>query len=339
VSGPAEGVATVMLASLVLYALFGGADFGGGVWDLFAAGPRAARQRALIEQAIAPIWEANHVWLILVVVLLFTAFPAAYSAATIALHLPLSLMLLGIVARGSAFVFRQYSPPSAALRHRWGRVFAISSTVTPLFLGIVIGAITSGSLRLDDGVPAGGFVRPWLQPFPVAVGLFALALFAFLAAVYLTNEPGDAEVTEDFRRRALVAGVAVGLAAVAAVVTLGQAGAHFRAALFGSWWSWPLQLCTGLAATSAFVALYVRRYRVARVAAVAQVALIVAGWGLAQNPYLIAPDITLANAAAPTATLRLVLYVLGVGILILFPCLAWLYRVFKSSLDRSGYRK
>ncbi|HUS66765.1 MAG TPA: cytochrome d ubiquinol oxidase subunit II [Kofleriaceae bacterium] len=333
-SGPADAVAAVMLGSLVLYALFGGADFGGGVWDLFAFGPRASQQRALIEQAIAPIWEANHVWLILVVVLLFTAFPAAYSAATTALHVPLTLMLLGIVARGSAFVFRQYSPPSATLRRRWGRVFAISSTVTPLFLGIVIGAITAGTVRFSDGLPVGGFVRPWLAPFPIAVGLVALALFAFLAAVYLTSEPGDVEVTEDFRRRALIAGLAVGLAAVASVITLGNAGAHFRAALFGSWWSWPLQLATALAATSAFAALWLRRYRLARVCAIAQVSLIVAGWGLAQRPYLIAPDVTLANAAAPAATLRLLLIVLGIGIVILFPCLAWLYRVFKSS--RSG---
>src|SRR5712671_2575179 len=106
-------IAAVMLASLILYALMGGADYGGGMWDLLASGPRAPHQRHAIVEAMAPIWEANHVWLILVIVLLFTAFPSAYAAATTALHIPLTLMLLGIVARGSAFVFRQYSTHSS----------------------------------------------------------------------------------------------------------------------------------------------------------------------------------------------------------------------------------
>src|SRR5262245_56372673 len=142
----ADAVALVALISLIAYALLGGADFGAGVWDLLA---RDARQRDLIERAIAPIWEANHVWLVLVVVLLFSAFPPVYAAASIALHIPLSLMLLGIVLRGSAFVVRQYGPLSQVSKRRWGLLFGVSSTVTPLFLGITMGAVTAGRLRVS----------------------------------------------------------------------------------------------------------------------------------------------------------------------------------------------
>lgn len=306
-------VAAVMLAALVLYALTGGADFGGGVWDLLATGPRAAAQRTLVEEAIAPIWEANHVWLIVVVVILFTAFPAAYAAASTTLHLPLTLMLLGIVARGSAFVFRSYSGDSQAQR-RWGRLFAIASTVTPLTLGIVLGALTGAA---------------WLGAFPFAVGLFALAQFAFLAAVYLANEAKDAALQGDFRRRALGAGIAVGACALGVVLLAGAAGTHFRRALLHSWWSWPLQLAALACAVGALVTLYARRFRLARGLACAQVTLVVVGWGLAQHPYLLAPDVTIDSAAAPERTLRLVLLVLGVGSVALLPALAWLYRVFK----------
>ena len=141
---PAEGVAAVMLLSLVIYSLFGGADYGAGVWDLLARGPRAEAQRELIAHAIGPVWEANHVWLIIVIVLLFTGFPAAFSAVMTTLHVPLSLMLIGVVLRGSAFTFRSYDNTEIG-KHRWNRVFALPSVVTPILLGSVIGAIATGA--------------------------------------------------------------------------------------------------------------------------------------------------------------------------------------------------
>lgn len=330
----AELVVAAMLAALILYVLLGGADFGGGVWDLLASGPRAAAQRALIDDAIAPVWEANHVWLILVVVLLFTAFPTAFSAASIALHVPLTLMLIGIVLRGSAFVLRKYSPPDGPVAQRWGRVFAASSSITPLFLGVVVGALTAGRIRVVEGVPTTGFFRPWLAAFPWLVGVFTLALFSFLAAVYLTVEAKDERLREDFRRRAIGAGAAVGVSALVAALAAGPGTAHFRSALLGSAWSWPLQIATGLVATGAFVALLRRRPVLARWLAIAQVSLIVLGWGLAQHPYLIVPDVTITSAAAPDATLRLVLWALGAGGLVIVPsfyCLLW---VFKRRPDR-----
>jgi cytochrome d ubiquinol oxidase subunit II len=326
-NGLPDLLAFIMLLSLVLYVLLGGADFGGGLWDLFARGPRADAQRRLIEQAIAPVWEANHVWLILVVVLLFSGFPRAFAVAATALHIPLSLMLVGIVLRGSAFTFRHYGEGAGA--RRWGRVFAGASVLTPVFLGISLGAVSAGEIRVREGLVEGGFLAPWMGLFPLAVGLFALALFAFLAAVYLTCEAEEVALQDDFRRRALGAGLAVGVAALLGGLSAAGEAAHFKDALVHSRWSWPLQIATGLAALGALGTLWQRRYRLARALAVCQAALIVLGWGLAQRPYLIAPDVTIAGAAAPAVTLRLLVGALVVGALVLVPSLVVLLRVFK----------
>jgi hypothetical protein len=203
--GRPEIVAGIMVLALNAYVLMGGADFGGGVWDLLASGPRRDAQRDLIAKSIAPIWEANHVWLIVVVVLLFTAFPVAFSTLAIVLHIPITLMLIGVVLRGSAFMFRSYGSRAGAARHRWGVAFAAASAVTPVLLGTIIGAIATGDVATAYGRVGAAtfpqvFIAPWLAPFPIAVGLFALALFAFLAAVYLTIEAkDDAALRDDFR--------------------------------------------------------------------------------------------------------------------------------------------
>src|SRR5262249_34045426 len=162
---------------------------------------RARQQRDLIAQAIGPVWEANHVWLILAITVLFTAFPAAFSTITTLLHLPLLLMLIGIVFRGSAFAFRSYDLPNDLAHARWSLVFSISSLLTPILLGITLGSIASGRLIGPHANFVEAYIDPWLAIFPVAVGCFALALFAFLAAVYLTSEASEPELREDFRRR------------------------------------------------------------------------------------------------------------------------------------------
>jgi cytochrome d ubiquinol oxidase subunit II len=327
----ADGVAAVMLAGLVVYAVSGGADFGGGVWHLFASGSRAKEQRRLVDDAIAPIWEANHVWLILVVVLLFVCFPAAFAAASIALNVPLTLLVVGIVLRGAGFAFRQYAA-TPGMRRRWSRVFTASSAITPFFLGLCLAAVTSGRLVIRDGTSANGFVAPWLHPFGLCVGALTLVLFVFLAAVYLTNETGDAALRDDFRLRALASGVLVGALAFAA---LALAPAPFRARLLGSWWSWPVQIAAGVAAVGALAALAKRRFRLARPLAIAQAAVVLAGWALAQRPMLIAPEMTIAGAAAPDQVLRLVLLGLGAGTLVIAPSFAWLFRVFKGAGART----
>jgi len=319
----------LLFAALVLYAVLGGADYGGGVWDLLASGPRAQQQRRLIETAIGPVWEANHVWLIFMIVLLFTAFPPAFAALSTALHIPLTLMLLGIVLRGTSFTFRQYDRQEDPVQRRWGRLFAISSVFTPLMLGICIGTISTGDIRVQDGVVASGFLRPWLGLFPFAVGLFAIALFAFLAAVYLTVETEDEALREDFRRRAWGAAVAVGALALTVYLLSHQAAPLVRAGLTERPWSWLLQIVTGFFAVGAIGALWWRRFHLARVLAAGQVALILTGWALALYPFLVPPDISITQAAAPLSVLRPVLWGTGIGLLILVPSFLYLFRVFK----------
>jgi len=322
-------LAGALMASLTLYALGAGADFGGGVWDLLSSGPRERAQRDLIAHAIGPIWEANHVWLILVVVLMFVCFPVAWAVLSTALHIPLTLMLLGIVLRGSAFTFRAYDDASDAVQRRRGRVFAIASVITPLMLGICAGAVAAGRVRMEGGQVIGGFVRPWLAAFPIAVGLLAVALFAFLAAVYLTVEARDPALREDFRRRALVAAGVVFLVAFGALgLSLREVPPVGRGLTTGPG-AVALHVSTGAAALAAIAALWWRRFRLARLAAAAQVTLIVWGWALAQYPYLVPPDLTIRDAAAPRIILVLVLWALVAGGLVLFPSLVYLLRVFK----------
>ena len=334
----AHWMAGAVMAALTLYALAGGADFGGGVWDLLASGPRKRQQRALIAEAIGPIWEANHVWLIIVVVLLFTCFPVAFARLAIMLHIPLSLMLIGIVLRGSAFTFRShYGPghgeeagPAARASAHWGRIFAGASVGTPVLLGICMGALAAGTLPVPGRAGfAATFVAPWLTAFGLSVGVLTLVLFAFLAAVYLTLEARDPALREDFRRRALGAAIAVFVAAFGTLSLAVLGAPRMGRELTGAPWAPALHLATALAAVTAIVALWRRRFRLARLAAAAQVLLILWGWALAQYPYLIPPDLTIRDAAAPRVTLVLVLWALAAGGLVLFPSLIYLLRVFK----------
>jgi cytochrome d ubiquinol oxidase subunit II len=326
-------LAGTILGALCLYFLLGGADFGGGVWDLLASGPRAGAQRRAVEAAIGPIWEANHVWLILVVVVLFTAFPPAFAAISVALHVPLTLFLVGVVLRGSAFAFR--ASDRDRRQGRWGLLFSMASTIAPLLLGAVVGALCSGNVRVEGGIVTGGFFRPWLAPFPLAIGLFAVALCAFLAATYLTVEVQDPPLRDDFRRRALMAGVAVGAIALLAFALSARGAPRVYAALVARRWSWPFHLLTAAAAVMALAALATRRFRLARAAAAVQTVLILGGWALAQYPYLIVPDLTLANVAASPRTQRLLLVALAAGVPVLLPSLLVLFRVFKRQ-DRAA---
>jgi cytochrome d ubiquinol oxidase subunit II len=326
-------LAGIIVVALNVYVLLAGADFGGGVWDLLARGERRRHQRELIASAIGPIWEANHVWLIIVVVLLFTCFPPAFAELAIALHIPLSLMLIGIVMRGSAFVFRSYGLEHDASQERWGRVFAIASTVTPVLLGVCLGAIASGALPTSwSGDFVATFIAPWLTPFAVGVGLMTLSLFAFLAAVYLTLEAPDEHLRNDFRRRALFAAAAVFVTAFGTLLLALRAAPTMARGLIGFGWPMVLHVGTAVAAVTAIAALWTRRYVLARVAAAAQVTFILWGWAIAQYPYLIPPSMTIAGAAAPSKTLVLALAALALGSIVLFPSLAYLLRIFKSEL-------
>ncbi len=325
-------LAGFLILSLNAYVLFGGADFGGGVWDLLASGPRKARQRALIAEAIGPIWEANHVWLILAIVITFTCFPPVYARLGTVLHIPLTLMLVGIVLRGSAFTFRTYDSEHDARQRHWGRIFAVASLLTPVLLGVTIGAVATGRVAMIPGASfVQQYVAPWLTPFALSVGLLTLVLFAFLAAVFLTLESVDAELCEDFRRRALASGVGALLAAALSLGLAWHEAPLVWSELTASSRALPMQAVTAVVSVAVLGTIFARRYQLARIGVILQVSLIFWGWAAAQYPYVVPPDLTIGEAAAPAVTLRLVLLALGVGAVLLLPSLFYLFRVFKSA--------
>lgn len=327
-------VAGLGIVALVTYAVLGGADFGGGIWDLFARGPRKYRQRDAIAQAMGPVWEANHVWLIFVIVIIFSAFPAAYAALSTALFVPFHIVLLGIILRGAAFVFRAYSPQSARTTgsgptgRRWGAVFGAASVMTPVLLGMCLGAVSSGAIVVEQGrIGYIGDVPPWLAPISVLMGALALALCAYLAAVFLANET-DGELREDFRTNALLAGTAVVALSAVALPFVRMETPHLWDGLVGGV-ATPVLVPGIIAALLSGWWLRQRRYRLARISSVVQIACLLAGWALAQSPYIIYPGVTLQSAAAPRPTLLFILYSTPVGMALLIPSLWYLFRVFK----------
>jgi cytochrome d ubiquinol oxidase subunit II len=327
-------VAICILLSLILYGLMGGADFGGGMWDLLATGPRAPRQRQAIAEAIGPIWEANHVWLILVVVLLFTGFPSGFAAMMTALNIPMTAMVIGIVLRGSAFIFRKYDSKADAVQRRWSTVFGIASFFTPFFQGVTLGALVTGQIRIVNSQVVTGFFAGWVTVFAVGCGVFALGLFAFLAATYLTLDTKDQpDLQNDFRLRALWSGLT--LAPIAGVVFLtAKQGAPGMYNGLTHWWAPLLLAGTSLMSIVALVALWRRWFALARIAAIGQVTLILLGWCLAQYPDLVTPDVTVNNAHAPEITLRLLVLALSAGAIVLLPSLAFLFHLFKGKESR-----
>jgi cytochrome d ubiquinol oxidase subunit II len=321
--------AAIILIALTFYILLGGADYGAGVWALFARGPRGPAQRKLIREAIGPIWEANHVWLILVVTVLFTGFPPAFSVITTRLHIPLTLMLIGIVLRGAGLAFRSYGIHTHGEKPYWDLVFIMASLITPVLLGMVIGTLAGGRLGSQDRQFGSLFLWPWLALFPAAVGFLALALFVFLAAIYLTREARDEALREDFRRRALIAAVLVAILSASVFILASRDAPTIWHRLSHSAWGWSLLLATAMAGVATILALWTRRYALARIGAAAETSLMLWGWAFAQFPFLVVPDITIANAAAPPLTLQLLILANLIGAIMLFPALYYLFRIFK----------
>ena len=310
------GAALVALAALTLYGIFGGADFGGGVWDLLASGPRRQAQRGAITDAIGPVWEANHVWLIFVLVTLFTCFPPDFAEIGSNLNAPLTLALLGIVLRGAAFVFRNYAVDSTRLARGWTATFGAASIIAPFFLGDAAGALATG--RFD-----------WLSGFALASGAFAVALCAQIAAVFLVRETSDRALRDDFRRRAVRATVAVWIAGLIPVFAAHQSDPALFAALLapGARVAIAVAMVLGV-----IVMLLVANHRdtPARVAVGAEALAVLGGWFGAQAPSLIPGRWTYASAAASPAMLHAFLVAAAIGALFLIPSLALLFAIFKA---------
>lgn len=313
----AGAVAAILWLALTAYAVLAGADFGGGVWDLLASGPRAREQRRAVAEAMGPVWEANHVWLIFTIVGLFTAFPAAFGALALALYVPFTVALVGIVLRGAAFAFRAHGREAVGGASSWGVIFGSASIVAPFFMGTGVAAVASGSIT-------GG----WATPYAVLIGLFAAAMCAYLAATYLTVETEGTALERDFRDRAIVAGLASGVLALACLALAPLVAAPLAHALFGR--GLPLFVLAFVNGPVALFAVWRSRPRIARFAVAAQVTLVLWAWAVGQWPYLAPPSITIDGSAAPASTLTALLVVIAVGMLFLLPSLWLLFRVFKA---------
>ncbi|WP_188187006.1 cytochrome d ubiquinol oxidase subunit II [Nonomuraea sp. SYSU D8015] len=324
----AEIMLAVMWVGLTAYVLFGGADFGGGIWDLLAGSAEAGkRQRALVEHSIGPIWEANHVWLIFVIVLLWTGIPSVFAAIASTLYIPLTLAALGIIGRGAAFAFRKVST-ELWQRRLFGATFAFSSVATPFFLGTVAGAIASG--RVPPGIARGDLVGSWVNPTSLVAGVLAVGMAAYLAAVYLTRDAqraGETDLVEWFRRRALACGVVVGLLSGAGLLVL-RADAPALFAELTSGRALPLLALSVTAGLASLVLLWRRAYLPVRITAALAVTGLLWGWGAAQYPVLL-PGVTLDSAAATDPVLAATLGSLAVGAVLLLPSLWWLYAIFQ----------
>jgi cytochrome d ubiquinol oxidase subunit II len=321
-------VAAALFAGVVFYGLFGGADFGSGFFDLTAGGSaRGSELRTLVDHSIGPVWEANHVWLIYVLVMWWTAFPTTFAAAMTTLFVPFALALLGIVLRGAAFAFRKYAATLAQARI-FGAVFAGSSLITPFFLGAVAGAIASGRVPADG---TGDLLGSWTGPTSIFGGLIAVGTCSFLAGVFLTADAarsGHDALAESLRRRTLAVGLVTGALVFAALVPIRHDAPTLADGLAGR--AAPLIVVSALAGVATLVLLVRRRAAIARVPALLAVATVLLGWGVGQYPWLLVDEVTISDAAGADATLAGLLAVVGLAVVIVVPALGYLYWLTQS---------
>jgi cytochrome d ubiquinol oxidase subunit II len=315
-------VAAALFVGVLAYALFGGADFGSGFFDLTAGGARkGAELRSQVDHSIGPVWEANHVWLIFCLVTWWTAFPSSFAAMTTTLFVPLVLALAGIVLRGAAFAFRKYAPSLGQARV-YGAVFAGSSLITPFFLGAVAGAIASGR------VPAEGYGdrwSSWLHPTSIFGGLIAVGTCAFLAGTFLcadAERAGHPHLVRTLRTRTLEVGVVTGLLVFAALVPIQNDAPTLAHGLERQ--AAPLIVVSGLAGLATLVLLGRQRFRIARITAVVAVATVISGWGVGQWPWLLVDQVRIADAGGAHATLVGLVVAVVCAAVVVLPPLTWL---------------
>jgi cytochrome d ubiquinol oxidase subunit II len=337
----ADAAAVILWTGATLYAVFGGADFGAGLWDLVAGdAEKGARPRTQIQRSLTPVWEANHVWLIFILVVLWTAFPEAFGALMSTLYVPLALAAVGIVLRGAGFAFRK-SIESLQARRAMGAAFAVSSVLTPFFMGTVVGAVAAGNVPAEGN---GDAFSSWIAPLPLLVGALFVASGAYLAAVFLIADAGRSEGTgtvgvgagnEDlehyFARRALVAAVVAGALAVAGIFALHDEARYLYDRLTDE--ALPLVVVSALCGLGVLVLLLRgARGQALRPLSVAAVVAVIWGWGVAQFPYLLPTSLKISQSAAPGPTLDAVLVVFAIAVVVVLPALGLLYWLSQKEL-------
>jgi cytochrome bd ubiquinol oxidase subunit II len=325
----AEAPLVLVLVGLAAYTVFGGADFGAGFWFLLSGrGTDQSRLREHTFHAMGPVWEANHVWLIFVLVVCWTAYPVAFGAIASTLAVPLFIAAVGVIMRGTAYALRSGNP-SPRQDSGIGLVFSISSVLTPFALGTAIGGIASG--RVPIGNAEGDLMSSWLNPTSLLVGVLAVATAAYMAAIFLAADAArqdDELMSTAFERRALTAGVVAGAIALGGLAVVREdANSLFEGLIEGG--GLAALLASGAAGVATLALVARSRFEPARYTAAVAVAAIVAGWGVAQSPTFL-PGLTVEEAAAEKSTLVALLVGLGVGALILVPSLFVLFRLVLS---------
>ncbi|HEX3736797.1 MAG TPA: cytochrome d ubiquinol oxidase subunit II [Solirubrobacterales bacterium] len=322
--------AAILWTGATFYAIFGGADFGGGFWDLFAGGAaKGERPRMTIQRSLTPVWEANHVWLIFILVVLWTAFPDVFSAIFSTLYVPLTLAVLGIVLRGSGFAFRK-SVEGPQERRAAGATFALSSVITPFFMGAVVGAIAAGKVPAHGN---GDAFSTWLAPLPLFIGAMFVATSAYLAAVFLVGDSRRAEDHEMevyFEKRALVAGAVAGVFAVIGLIALHSEGHYVYDRLVHE--GLPLVIISAICGIGMLAVLLSGGRLLLRPLAAGAVVAVIWGWFVAQFPYLLPTSLTIGRGAAPDATLSAIFVVFGIACVLVLPALALLYLLAQSDM-------
>lgn len=337
-----EVIIIVLSISLLLYVLLGGADFGAGIIEVFTG----KRGMDVISRAIAPIWEANHVWVILAVVILFNGFPTVYTTLSTFLHIPILIVLLGIVLRGSAFTFRYYDVIKDKSHYYYTLFFRMSSIITPFFYGIILGAIMMG--RIPGVVESQSFfdvfLAPWLNFFTVMTGLFVTILFGWLAAVYLVGETKNDDDTALYIRIARIFFISLIITGFGVFVVAEMYNVHFFSEFIKS----PVSISCVIAATVIIPFLWrsLKRTKMvlSRVLAGLQTAFIITGWYAIQFPVMVylskTEHLTVYNSKAPESTMIMLFWALIIGILIIFPSIAYLMKVFKfNDKEQAAYKK
>jgi cytochrome d ubiquinol oxidase subunit II len=322
----ADAVAAILVAGAALYAVFAGADFGAGVWQLLASrdpdGDRRERIELRVASSLGPVWEANHVWLIFVLVVLWTGFPDAFGPIMETLYVPLALAALGIVLRGSGFAFGHVIEGELGRRSR--AVFALSSLITPFFLGTVVGAIAAG--EVDPGRSGDAF--GWIGPLPILIGVLFVATCSYVASVFLLDDcrrAGDEQLAGYFTGRAIGSGVVAGALAAAGLVVLRLDARYVFDGLIDE--GLPF-LIASLALGSLTLAGLLRGWRRAlRPLAIGAVLTVIAGWAVAQYPYLLPETLTVDQGAGVESTLTATVIVFVVALCVVGPSLGLLYRL------------
>ncbi len=331
----AATVGAILLATITLYAVLGGADFGGGLWDLLAGGDQRGRApRQLIDESITPVWEANHVWLVFALVIFWTAFPDSFADVMITVALPLWLAVLGIVLRGAGFAFRKEAR-GVSLQRALGAIFALSSMLTPFFMGTVVGAIAAGQIPANASHAS---LSAWTGAMPLLTGFLFVTACGYLAAVYLVGEAGrrgDRTLERYFTRRARAAGIVTGGLSLAALAELHSADAAVFDRLTGR--ALALVIIAGLAGLAVLALLTASRLRGVRILAALGVAAVIWGWGVAQYPVLLpGTPVNLANAGAPHATFVAIVWLFVAAVVLVGPSFALLFTLHGRQILGAG---